>query len=161
MKLNEEPRLPLDGKLLPLRLTDLLRQILRAINDLYDRPTGGGGGGVSDHGALTGLADDDHTQYLNNARGDARYQPLALKGQVILVVPAGGEGASQTFAVPGVVGANVVTVSIAQHPDSDENSEEMLSVDALSASAGTDSITVTLALSEPTGGNVRINYQVT
>src|SRR6056297_3038622 len=25
--------------------------------------TGGGGGGVTDHGALTGLADDDHTQY--------------------------------------------------------------------------------------------------
>lgn len=26
--------------------------------------TGGGSGGVSDHGALTGLADDDHSQYL-------------------------------------------------------------------------------------------------
>ena len=33
----------------------------------------GAGTGTSDHGALTGLADDDHTQYLNNARGDARY----------------------------------------------------------------------------------------
>jgi hypothetical protein len=33
----------------------------------------GGGGGVTDHGALTGLSDDDHPQYLNNARGDARY----------------------------------------------------------------------------------------
>lgn len=31
------------------------------------------GGGVTDHGALTGLSDDDHPQYLNNARGDARY----------------------------------------------------------------------------------------
>ena len=30
------------------------------------------GSGVSDHGLLTGLADDDHTQYHNNARGDAR-----------------------------------------------------------------------------------------
>lgn len=28
---------------------------------------------VSDHGDLTGLGDDDHTQYLNNARGDIRY----------------------------------------------------------------------------------------
>jgi len=28
----------------------------------------GGGGGVTDHGALTGLADDDHTQYHNDAR---------------------------------------------------------------------------------------------
>lgn len=32
--------------------------------------------GVSDHGDLTGLADDDHPQYLNQTRGDARY-PLA------------------------------------------------------------------------------------
>lgn len=32
--------------------------------------------GVSDHGALTGLADDDHSQYHNDARGDARYSPL-------------------------------------------------------------------------------------
>jgi hypothetical protein len=33
-------------------------------------------GGVTDHGALTGLSDDDHPQYLNNARGDARYPTL-------------------------------------------------------------------------------------
>lgn len=32
--------------------------------------------GVSDHGALTGLADDDHTQYYNQTRGDARYGQL-------------------------------------------------------------------------------------
>lgn len=38
---------------------------------------GGGEGGVTDHGALTGLADDDHAQYLNNARGDARYYTKA------------------------------------------------------------------------------------
>jgi hypothetical protein len=31
----------------------------------------GGGGGVTDHGALTGLADDDHTQYLTEARASA------------------------------------------------------------------------------------------
>ncbi len=35
-----------------------------------------GGGGVTDHGLLTGLADDDHTQYHNDARGDARYPLL-------------------------------------------------------------------------------------
>ena len=36
------------------------------------------GGGVTDHGALTGLADDDHTQYHNNTRGDARYYTKTL-----------------------------------------------------------------------------------
>ena len=28
---------------------------------------------ISDHGALSGLGDDDHPQYLNETRGDARY----------------------------------------------------------------------------------------
>ena len=32
--------------------------------------------GVTDHGALNGREDDDHLQYLNNDRGDARYAPL-------------------------------------------------------------------------------------
>lgn len=31
------------------------------------------GGGVSDHGLLTGLSDDDHSQYHNDTRGDVRY----------------------------------------------------------------------------------------
>lgn len=35
--------------------------------------SGSGGGGTTDHGALTGLGDDDHPQYHNDARGDARY----------------------------------------------------------------------------------------
>jgi hypothetical protein len=34
------------------------------------------GAGVTDHGALTGLADDDHPQYHTDARGDARYSLL-------------------------------------------------------------------------------------
>lgn len=33
-------------------------------------------GGSSDHGALSGLGDDDHTQYYNQTRGDARYSQL-------------------------------------------------------------------------------------
>ena len=33
--------------------------------------------GVTDHGVLTGLGDDDHTQYYNQTRGDARYSQLS------------------------------------------------------------------------------------
>lgn len=40
------------------------------ITDLENAPPGGG---VTDHGALTGLTDDDHPQYHTNARGDDRY----------------------------------------------------------------------------------------
>lgn len=32
-----------------------------------------GSGGISDHGLLTGLTDDDHPQYLTSGRGDLRY----------------------------------------------------------------------------------------
>lgn len=45
-----------------------------------DVTLGAGGGGVTDHGALTGLSDDDHAQYHNDARGDARYAPVAHVG---------------------------------------------------------------------------------
>lgn len=43
--------------------------------------TGIVGTGTSDHGALSGLADDDHSQYHTDARGDARYTPIAHAGQ--------------------------------------------------------------------------------
>ena len=45
--------------------------------------------GVTDHGGLTGPGDDDHPQYHNNARGDARYH---TKG--VLASQAPGEGAA-------------------------------------------------------------------
>ena len=48
------------------RIKRLEREIERL--QRWERPTDGSG--VTDHGGLTGLADDDHTQYLNNARHD-------------------------------------------------------------------------------------------
>lgn len=58
----------------------------------------GGTGGVTDHGALTGLEDDDHEQYFNEARGDARYALAnhnhninALEGTNIAAIGEEGE----------------------------------------------------------------------
>ena len=54
---------------------------IRDIRPVFARIFGYGttaGGAVIDHGSLAGLADDDHTQYFNQTRGDARYlQPGA------------------------------------------------------------------------------------
>lgn len=58
-----------------------------------------GGGGTSDHGALTGLADDDHPQYQNNARGDARYSLLAHNHSGVYDV-AGAAAAAQAASAP-------------------------------------------------------------
>ncbi len=58
-----------------------MKQTKRVLEDrlrrLERQPVGASGGsGVTDHGDLTGLADDDHAQYLNTTRGDARYSQL-------------------------------------------------------------------------------------
>ncbi len=44
---------------------------------------GGAANGNIDHGMLQGLSDDDHPQYLNVARGDARYALLGAGGHII------------------------------------------------------------------------------
>lgn len=56
-----------------------------------------GGAGVTDHGALYGLGDDDHPQYHTNARGDARYAPIG-EGAVVSV---GGTAAFTFVASEG------------------------------------------------------------
>lgn len=86
----------------PERIIDARRSTGASVI-VYSATSGGGTGGTTDHGALTGLADDDHTQYHNDARGDARYVPLArtvtagagltgggaLSGDITLTVGAG------------------------------------------------------------------------
>ena len=60
----------------------------------------GGDVGVTDHGALTGLSDDDHGQYHNDARGDARYY---TKAQVDTSL-SGKAATSHTHSIGSVVG---------------------------------------------------------
>jgi len=66
------------------------------------RRISGGGGGVTDHGALTGLADDDHSQYHNDARGDARYKDIAVKEENISNIAKG-----QVICITGAVGGYI------------------------------------------------------
>lgn len=74
--------------------------LVKASDDDYDVDwvAGGGGGGVTDHGLLNGLADDDHPQYHNDARGDARYWQLTtdLATQVELDSEASTRAAADT-----------------------------------------------------------------
>jgi hypothetical protein len=64
---------------MPIATDTILGGVKEGTNITID-PDGtinGTAAGTTDHGGLTGLTDDDHTQYFNQARGDARY---ALSG---------------------------------------------------------------------------------
>lgn len=52
-----------------------------------------GGGGITDHGALTGLADDDHPQYLTEARAAVLFSPVI---QVFTLASDQATGANTT-----------------------------------------------------------------
>ena len=90
-------------------------------------------GGVTDHGDLTGLADDDHPQYHTDARGDLRYQPLdsdltaiaaltttafgrallELANQSALLSAAGAAAASHAHAGEDITSGTVADARIA------------------------------------------------
>lgn len=54
---------------------------------------------TNDHGNQTGLLDDDHTQYLNNSRGDARYISQTLTSGNIIV--GNGSNVASSVALSG------------------------------------------------------------
>jgi hypothetical protein len=81
-----------------------------------------------------------------------------LSAEVIVTPAAKGRiEHSETVTFTGCLPANKVFVSVANHLDSDENSAEMLGIDSMSATAGTDQATVLMSFSEPTSGPIRLN----
>ena len=70
----------------------------------------GTGGGTSDHGALTGREDDDHPQYHNDARGDARYASTAALSGKASLADANNFTGIQSFAQPVYLSGAVLGV---------------------------------------------------
>lgn len=75
-----------------------LSSLVRSVNGVLPDAAGNvvvaaGGGGTMDHGALLGLADDDHLQYFNQTRGDVRYPTKAVSDAAIAAAVA----ATSTF----------------------------------------------------------------
>lgn len=72
------------------------------------------GSGVTDHGALSGLEDDDHTQYFNQSRGDARYSQTghthAIANVTGLQAALDAKAATTT---PTITGLREVKVAVA------------------------------------------------
>jgi hypothetical protein len=106
---------------------------------------GGGsssGGGVTDHGALTGLGDDDHTQYLTNARGDARYDALgvaasAVSGEASARI-AGDAASVATAATDATTKANAAQSAATSAAATDATTKANAAQAAAIAAAATD-----------------------
>lgn len=82
----------------------------------------GGGGGVTDHGALTGLGDDDHSIYHTDARGDVRYYTKGAADTLLAGksdtghAHSAGDTTSGTFALARVpTGTSSSTVALGDH----------------------------------------------
>lgn len=91
---------------------------------------GSGGGGVTDHGDLDGLADDDHSQYAlaDGTRGD--FLPLTLTDNpTVVTTPAGG-----SVAIADSFGLTVLAVS----QDGDTAARTVLSSGRVALGNGTD-----------------------
>lgn len=75
----------------------------------------GGPAVVTDHGGMSGLGDDDHPQYINQARGDGRYAALG-HGHDLSALAQGGAGAGQVLQwngsawVPATLAAQALSV---------------------------------------------------
>ena len=78
----------------------------------------GGMTGVTDHGALTGLSDDDHPQYLTPVRGDARYIPSTRQVIAGNGLTGGGDlSADRTFTLttPGTLTVSSTNTNVGSH----------------------------------------------
>lgn len=149
----------------------LFRKQLDAALD-YVEGLGGGGGGAAWGGitgtlsaqtdlqtALNGKANTVHTHAISDVTGlSTQLAGIPAKGTATVTVPNNAREWSQTVTATGVVPADVIVPTIGAHVDADENDAEMLDVAALSATAGTDQITVTLAFTTPTAGAIKISW---
>jgi hypothetical protein len=84
---------------------------------------GSGGGGVIDHGLLLGLSDDDHPQYHNNARGDARYVRLAQVSVAGGVAALDGSGKVPSSQLPSFVDDVLEFADLASFPVTGETAK--------------------------------------
>ena len=82
----------------------------------------------------------------------------AISGTATLTVPNNRIEWSETVTAVGVLGTHRIFLTVGNHADSDENSAELLDIDAMSAAPGTGQITVTIGFDNPTSGPVLLNW---
>lgn len=81
---------------------------------------------------------------------------VALSGSAVITVANGRREWSETVAAVGVTPTSRVMVALGSHDDDDENSADMLDLIGLSATPGTNEITVVAGFLSPVAGPINI-----
>lgn len=115
-----------------------------------------GSSGVSQHAVATGSVAG-----FMSAADKTRFDGI-FAGTVTATVPgpAGQFEHAEVIAVPGMLPADLITLSPAPTVDTDENGAETLEFLVLAGEAGTGQLTVRLAFPTLTSGPIRLNYMV-
>lgn len=102
---------------------------------------------TTDHGALTGLSDDDHPQYLNDTRGDARYYQ---KSEVDTAVNA-------KYTKPG---SGIPEADLASAVQTKLNAANTIADGSVTTAKLADSAVTTVKLSDGTVTEVKLSNAV-
>lgn len=89
-----------------------------------------------DHGTLAGLADDDHAQYHNNARGDARYDAIGTAAAAV-AAHAGAADPHPTYltAAEGAAAFDALGAAAAAQAASQPLDADLTAIAALATTA--------------------------
>jgi hypothetical protein len=82
----------------------------------------------------------------------------ALGGLATITIPTARLEWEETVTATGVTGSSRIMACLAPALDTDENDPAMLSVTSLSASPGTDQITITMTFTVPARGAIKLNW---
>ena len=109
--------------------------------------------------------DSNGTLYMTNSAGTRAAiggggggGTTVLSGTVSATVPAGSWEWEETLTAASVTTLMKVYLTLAPTLSSDENTAEMLNIQAMSATPNAGSITVNLSFGEPTSGAIKLNW---
>lgn len=81
-----------------------------------------------------------------------------LSGLATVTPALGSWSHIETVAAVGVLPGDMIFLALGSHDDAAENTPELLDIAAISGTAETDQITVTLAFSTETSGPINLNW---
>jgi hypothetical protein len=103
-----------------------------------------------DHGSISGLSDDDHPQYYNELRGDARYQRLSEKGQPDGYASLDNNGKVPASQLPSYVDDVLEYANLAAFPGTGETGKIYVALDTNKTYRWSGSIYIEISPSEVT-----------